>query len=90
MPVTPQYEWSQTDDQVVIRVRLPGITRNKADIFATDVLVKVVAHPYVLLLDLHAEVDSDAGSAYATPGEVVFRLPKVCHTPDAFTYDACW
>eukprot|EP00892_Ulva_mutabilis_P000258 jgi/Ulvmu1/10232/UM060_0033.1 len=79
MPVTPQYEWSQTVDRIIIRVRLPGITRQKADIFATDVLVKVVAHPYVLILDLHAEVDSDNGSAYASPGEVVFRLPKKEH-----------
>ena len=77
MPVTPQYEWSQTIDQVDIRVKLPGITKQKPDIFVTDVLVKVGAHPYVLVLDLQAAVDTDRGSAYATPGEIVFKLPKV-------------
>lgn len=77
MPVTPQYEWSQTIDHIDVRVKLPGITRQKPDIFVTEVLVKVVAHPYVLVLDLHAAVDTDSGSAYATPGEIVFNLPKV-------------
>lgn len=77
MPVTPTYSWSQTIDQVDIRVKLPGLTRQKPDIFVTDVLVKVVAHPYVLLLDLHAAIDSDNGAAYATPGDIVFKLPKV-------------
>lgn len=87
MPVTPTYDWSETVDEVTIRVRLPGITRRKADIFATEVLVKVVAHPYVLLLDLHAEIDADAGAAFSMPGEVLFRLPKVCPMPSSSKLD---
>lgn len=78
MPVTPHYDWSQTIDEINLRVKLPGLTKQKPDVFVTEVLVKVVAHPYVLVLDLLDSIDCDNGSAYATPGEIVFSLPKVC------------
>lgn len=77
MPVTPEYEWSQTDEEVVIEVDIKGITRQKMDVFATDAMVKVVAHPYVLIVDLLEDVDADVSTAYTQPGHVTFRLKKV-------------
>lgn len=78
MPVTPEYVWSQTDEEVVIEVDIKGITRMKMDVFATDAMVKVVAHPYVLIVDLLEDVDADSSTAYTRPGHVTFRLRKVC------------
>jgi hypothetical protein len=78
MPVTPEFEWSQTEVEVVIDVSIKGITKQKMDVFATDAMVKVVAHPYVLILDLLEDVDADASKAYVQPGHVTFRLKKVC------------
>lgn len=77
MPVTPAYEWSQTDEEVVIDVQIKGITKQRMDVFATDAMVKVVAHPYVLILDLLEDVDADASTAYTQPGHVTFRMKKV-------------
>ena len=86
MPVTPEYQWSQTAEEVVIEVDIKGITKQKMDVFATDAMVKVVAHPYVLIIDLLEDVDADASAAYTQSGHVTFRLKKVC----SFTYpSAC-
>lgn len=77
MPVTPQYEWDETSCQVNVRVTLSGLTKQKPDVFATDALVKVVAHPYLLLLDLAADVVSERSSAVVNNCVITFTLCKV-------------
>ena len=42
MPIQIQdYEWSQTPTSVIIKVPLKGVPGHKADIFSTDLYVKV-------------------------------------------------
>lgn len=77
MPVTPQYEWDETRSQVNVRVTLSGLTKQKPDVFATDALVKVVAHPYLLILDLAADVVSEWSSAVVNNCVITFTLCKV-------------
>ncbi len=62
-------------------MEVPGVSRGKADVFATDAFVKVNCPPYLLALDLAHEVDDSRSSASITPGQVVFKLFKVgtCH-----------
>ena len=82
MPVTPKYTWDQTDAAVTIEVDIPGITKQKADVFGTNALIKVVAHPYFLLVDLAHDVLADKCSAVVKGGSVRFKLLKVSnHAP---------
>jgi CS domain len=76
MPVTPKYEWNQTERLVEIKVLVPSITRQKPDVFGTSALVKVVAHPYFLQLDLAHDVNFAKGVATVKSGFVRFTLPK--------------
>lgn len=77
MPVTPKYTWSQSDDFVEIVVDVPSLTRHKPDVFGTSALVKVVAHPYFLQLDLAHDVLFKKGVATIKSDQIRFRLPKV-------------
>jgi hypothetical protein len=77
MPVSPKYTWSQSDTHVCIDVALSGITRQKPEVFGTSALVKVVADPYFLLVDLAHDVKFDKGVAIVKPGKIHFSLPKV-------------
>ena len=49
MPIQIQdYEWSQTSTAVIIKVPLKGVPGHKADIFSTDLYVKVTHNIYYL------------------------------------------
>lgn len=77
MPLTPLYEWDETDVGLEVRVKLPGATRSKSDVYATDCMVKVNCSPYLLVLDLHQEVDDTRSAATFTGDGVRFKLFKV-------------
>jgi hypothetical protein len=49
----------------------------KSRSLAADVLLKVSALPYLLLLDLFEEVDSAATTATVSEGHITFILQKV-------------
>ena len=82
MPIAPKYTWSQSTTHVNIVADVPAITQHKAEVFGTRALVKVVAHPYFLQLDLAHDVNFARGLATIKSGQVQFKLPKVCfHQP---------
>ncbi|GIM07741.1 hypothetical protein Vretimale_11827, partial [Volvox reticuliferus] len=76
MPLTPQYTWSETEASLEVTVDVPGVSRAKADVFATDAFLKVNYPPYLFALDLYKEVDNSRSSATIIPGKVVFKLFK--------------
>ena len=78
MPVTPQYSWTQNAETVDVCVHLPSTTRRKSEVFGTTALIKVVAHPYFLQLDLAEDVDYSRAVATLKGSVVRFVLPKVC------------
>jgi hypothetical protein len=57
MPISPNFEWSEDEDGVEILVQIGGASKSKADIFATDSMVKVNSNPYLLLIDLYGTVE---------------------------------
>ncbi|KAJ9532516.1 hypothetical protein QJQ45_010595 [Haematococcus lacustris] len=77
MPIAPLYEWDETDLTVEVRVKLPGVSRAKSDVSATDCMIKVNSVPYLLLIDLHGGVDDARSSATLTTEGVRFNLYKV-------------
>lgn len=81
MPVSPKYTWCQSDTHVEIDVEISRITLQKPEVFGTSALVKVVAHPYFLLVDLAHDVKFEKGVAVVKPGKIHFSLPKVGSNP---------
>ena len=57
MPLTTEYTWRQTDDEVFIDVALKSSTLTGSDVDICDVFVKVNQSPYLLTLDLYAAID---------------------------------
>ncbi|TMW62938.1 hypothetical protein Poli38472_005556 [Pythium oligandrum] len=57
MPLTPRYTWEEDATSLALHIKLPGTALKHVDLYVSDVLVKVNAPPYVLLLDLFAAVD---------------------------------
>jgi len=78
MPISPQWSWSETEAAVEVQVALPGVARDRTDVFATDCMLKVNASPYLLVLDLYAGVDDARSAATLTADGVKFKLFKVC------------
>lgn len=81
MPIAPLYEWDETNLTVEVRVKLPGVSRAKSDVSATDCMIKVNSVPYLLLIDLHGDVDDARSSATLTAEGVRFNLYKVSPGP---------
>ena len=59
-------------------VHLLSTTHHKSEVFGTKALIKVVAHPYFLQLDLAEDVDYSRAVATLKGSVVRFVLPKVC------------
>lgn len=78
MPISPLYEWAETELTLEVRVQLQGASRSKADVFATDCMLKVNSPPYLLILDLFGEVDDSHSVVTLMPDCVLFQLRKVC------------
>lgn len=76
MPLAPRHEWTETEAGLEVQVAVPGVSRAKADVFATDAFLKVNCPPYLFALDLHADVDDSRSSATITGEGVTFRLHK--------------
>ncbi|TYZ60786.1 hypothetical protein PybrP1_006419, partial [[Pythium] brassicae (nom. inval.)] len=57
MPLAPRFSWDQDASSVGLSVLLPGGALKYTDIYVSDLVLKLNAPPYVLLLDLFALVD---------------------------------
>lgn len=77
MPISPKHEWQETATTLEVRVDIKGLSRSKAEVFATDALLKVNYPPYLLLLDLAHDVDDTQSAATLSADGVTFKLVKV-------------
>lgn len=82
--LTPRYDWHETATGLEVRVHLPGASRARTDVFATSALIKVNSPGYLLLLDLHKDVDEGQSTATLDGEGVTFKLVKVGHR------HVCW
>eukprot|EP00798_Chlamydomonas_sp_ICE-L_P002202 gene2202-33760_t len=76
MPITPAFEWSETETTLEVRVQIQGAAQAKASVFATDCMVKINCSPYLLVIDLKSEVDDSRSSATLSAQGVVFKMVK--------------
>lgn len=74
MPIVPKIDWRETDDSLEVNVHVAA--GGKADVFATDCLLKVNAPPYLLIADLYGFVDESHTVASISSGCITFRLTK--------------
>ena len=77
MPISPAYEWSETDLTVTIRAECRGATSStRTDIFSSPHYVSANVPPYFLELDLHGAVDGTRSTANVSRGVVTLKLFK--------------
>nr|CCA15445.1 conserved hypothetical protein [Albugo laibachii Nc14] len=60
MPVTPKYVWKQDKDAIQLQISLSCASLSNADIYVSDLVLKINAPPYLLVLDLYDSVDANA------------------------------
>ena len=77
MPIQPIYDWSESGNNVEVRVQVQGAAKSKADVFATDCLLKVNCPPYLLMLDLFGIVEDSKTVVTLSNEGVTFRMTKV-------------
>lgn len=88
MPLAPRYSWSETDDSVVIQLQGVAI-KDQSQLLCGDAFVKVNAPPYLLVLDLHKDVDEEASRATVQGSSLTLSLKKVRRPPGLSASAAC-
>ncbi|KAG3027976.1 hypothetical protein PC121_g4522 [Phytophthora cactorum] len=74
MPLVPRYTWEEDASSLALGVHLPGTALRNIDIYVSDLVVKVNAAPYVLLLDLQDAVDDASAVVKSIPVSNLLRL----------------
>lgn len=69
-------QWEQSAEEVTVVVPLKGVRSSKADIYSSDLYIKVNFPPYLFEADLFAEIDELASKATLGAGTVRFDLKK--------------
>ena len=76
MPISPAYEWSETDLTVTIKAECRGATSSATNVFSSPHYVSANAAPYFLELDLFSAIDSTRSVANVGRGVVTLKLFK--------------
>ncbi|KAF4042716.1 hypothetical protein GN244_ATG05022 [Phytophthora infestans] len=74
MPLVPRYTWEQDGCSLALELHLPGTALRNIDIYVSDLVIKVNAAPYVLLLDLHDAVDDASAVVKSIPASKLLRI----------------
>ena len=74
--IVKDYTWSETETHVVIRVPLKGVKPNKADIFSSDLYIKVNFPPFLFEVHLFRAVIEEQCTVKIGNGLIVFHLTK--------------
>ncbi|RLN14858.1 hypothetical protein BBO99_00001252 [Phytophthora kernoviae] len=74
MPLVPRYTWEEDAFSIALELQLPGTALRNIDIYVSDLVVKVNAAPYVLLLDLQETVDDASAAVKSIPASNVLRI----------------
>lgn len=77
MPITPDYTWRETPEEIVVQVQLRGALARKPNVHITDAFIRITCPPHLLQLDLQHDVNSRDTQAQVTDCGVKVVLPKV-------------
>ncbi|KAG6594138.1 Dyslexia susceptibility 1 candidate protein [Phytophthora cinnamomi] len=74
MPLAPRYTWEEDASNLALELHLPGKVLRNTDVYVSDLVVKVNAAPYVLLLDLQDFVDDSSAVVKSLPTSSLLRI----------------
>ncbi|KAG7390970.1 hypothetical protein PHYPSEUDO_006105 [Phytophthora pseudosyringae] len=74
MPLVPRFTWEEDASSLALELHLPGTALRNIDIYVSDLVVKVNAAPYVLLLDLQDAVDDASAVVKSFPASNLLRI----------------
>ncbi|KAE9028632.1 hypothetical protein PR003_g5713 [Phytophthora rubi] len=74
MPLAPRYTWEEDASSLALELHLPGTALRNIDIYVSDLVVKVNAAPYVLLLDLQDAVDEASAVVKSISASNLLRI----------------
>lgn len=77
MPLSPLYTWEENFTTIKVVIDAPGLTRAKSDLLICDTFLRLNFPPYLLQLDLHADIDDANCNAVFGVGMVTCHLRKV-------------
>ena len=76
MPVSGIYTWKETEKLVILSIPLKGTSRKDLDVYLARTHVKISYLPYLIELDLLAEVDEAESSGQVKDATLTIRLAK--------------
>ncbi|KAL7476093.1 hypothetical protein ACHAW6_001974 [Cyclotella cf. meneghiniana] len=76
MPITGEYTWEETDDHIKVLIPLKGVSPTKVDVFTAPTILKVAYSPYLVNLDLYAEIECEKCKAILKDGTLKILLAK--------------
>ncbi len=79
MPITPAYQWSESESEVQLKVSIKQGTSAKLQsaLNVCDLCVKINLPPYLLVLDLAHAIEYTRVSATVSEEAIDLLLPKV-------------
>lgn len=82
MPIIiKDFEWTQTDNTVVIKVPLRGVHYSKVDIFYSKLYIKASFEQFFFEVFLLQPIDPKTSNCTFTPNHILFELIKCKPTP---------
>lgn len=76
MPVSGEYTWRESDDNIEVTIPLKGASPKSVDVFTASCLLKVSYLPFLLDLNLFDDIDDDGSRAVLKNGELIICLKK--------------
>ncbi|KAL7470254.1 hypothetical protein ACHAXS_010492 [Conticribra weissflogii] len=76
MPLTGSYSWFETINHIVVEVPLKAASRKKVDVFTAPLILKISYPPFLVDINLYAEIDEEKSKAVLEDGTLKVKLAK--------------
>eukprot|EP00956_Cyclotella_meneghiniana_P002242 scaffold2530_cov87-Cyclotella_meneghiniana.AAC.8 len=76
MPITGEYTWSETNVNIEVLIPLKGVSPKKLDVFTASNILKVAFPPFLIDLNLFAEIEVEQCRAILKEGTLKILLTK--------------
>lgn len=77
MPISGQYTWKESQNDITIYIPFRGKSIKKVDLFVADTLLKVSHPPFLLDLNLNKEIQTTSCKALLKDDTLVINLKKI-------------
>lgn len=77
MPISGQYSWEESQDDIIIYIPFRGKSIKKADLFVADRVLKVSHPPFLLDLNLNKEIQTKTCKAILKDSKLIINLKKI-------------